>query len=89
MRDALRLAAVKAGEWLLILRLLAASAAVWGVLFVVSGLRAWWFGAGDLLVYSGAAIGTALVVGSAMVAHGLILRRWRARGRPPGERAAE
>jgi hypothetical protein len=61
----------------------------WAFLFIVSGLRAWFYGAGDLLVYGGAAVFMALAAVPAYVTYQMILRRWRARGWPPGERAAE
>ena len=79
---ALRWLAVQVAEFLLLLGLVAAWGIFWGLLFIVSPLRAWYYGGGDLLVYSSVAVFMVLAGVPAYVSNKRILRRLRARGWP-------
>jgi hypothetical protein len=83
VRKALRGLAVWVGEFLLLLVLAVPWVIFWGFLFIVSGLRARMYGAGEIWVWVMTGAAMILVFVPAFVTQALILRRWRARGKPP------
>ena len=88
LRKALWGMAAASGEFLLLLALMAPWAIFWGFLFFVSGLRAKMYGADQIWVWVMTGAALILVGVPAFMTQQMILRKLRARGRPP-ERAVE
>jgi uncharacterized membrane protein HdeD (DUF308 family) len=81
LRKALRWLAAQLGELLLFIALVAAWFFVWGVVGLVTGVRAAMYQNYPVSL-AVTVIGMTLILGSAWLSHRWIKRRWRARGKP-------